>query len=284
MSSGGNLSGLRDEYSGVMMRALATVAVVMLVAGCTQASTDRTAVSTTSSTTTPSTTVALAPTTTVETAGDPSLAGVSGVTRITDGLDELGVAWRLVDPEGNYIGPVDVNGAPLLLEPIGGYGDFSWMTPEDRFNMDPDSRQGLILACVGDLDARFAQLIEATGSFDWSRLGGQLSQVGMAAYVACDAGLHVPRLVQSEWTSAMWKKAYDYTMAVEDCMEVEAGIDLGSRVTRGEYEAGAELLPAGGAYWSLDDATVQRLNQVCPWSPVGGFGAWNPGDPIVPEP
>jgi hypothetical protein len=259
------------------------IVVVLAVAGCAATTSPSSSVAQPDSTTVTSVSTAVV-STTVETAGDPSLAGVVGVTRITDGLDELAVEWGLVDPGGSYIGPVDVNGDPLLLEPIGGYGDFSWMTPEDRFNMDPDSRQGLILACVGDLDARFAQLIEATGSFDWSRLGGQLSQVGMAAYVACDAGLHVPRLVQSEWTSAMWQKAYDYTMAVEDCMEVEAGIDLGSRVTRGEYEAGVEILPAGSAYWSLDDATVQRLNQVCPWSPVGGFGAWDPGDPILPEP
>ncbi len=156
--------------------------------------------------------------------GDPSLAGVQGVTRVVDELDVLEARWGLLSPTGEYIGPIDLTGDPLLFQPIGGYGDFSWMAPQDRFDMDPALRQELVLGCVADTDPRFAQLIEDTGQFLWGDLAGQLSEAGMATYIACDAGLHVPRLSQQDWTPAMWQKAYDYAMATKACVDAETGI------------------------------------------------------------
>lgn len=77
------------------------------------------------------------------TTADGSLAGVQGVVRITTGLDDLAHDWGLTDPEGNYIGPVDENGSILLLKPIEGYGDFSGLTNQQRFDLDPTSIQRL---------------------------------------------------------------------------------------------------------------------------------------------
>lgn len=267
-------------------RAVLVLALAMVVAGCTSTQ-DRAGVSMTVSTAATSTAV---PTTTTETVttptvvGDPSLAGVQGVVRITEGLDDLKEEWGLLDPEGNYIGPIDVDGDPLLFEPIEGYADFSAMAAQERFDMDLAVRIELVYQCLSDVDPRFAQFIADTGGFNWGNLPGQLSQAGMATYIACEAGLHLPRLRQQDWTRAMWQKSYDYAMAAEDCIEQEAGIDLGRRLTLDEYVAGAELLPPDNAYASLDTASLKRLNQVCPFRPVGGYGAWEPGSPIAPAP
>ncbi|GBE22949.1 MAG TPA: hypothetical protein ENH00_01100 [Actinobacteria bacterium] len=263
-------------------RVAGLVVFVLVTAGCASAGGGVGEVSSTPASTGLPTTIRVATTSTVP--GDPSLAGVHGVVRITRGVAELEEEWGLLDPEGAYIGPVDVNGKPLLLEPIEGYGDFSDMTLQERFDMDPKVRQRLVLRCVSDVDPRFAQLIADTGDFNWGNLPGRLSQVGMAVYIACDEGLHLPSLRQKDWTPAMWQKAYEYALADLDCIERQTGIDLGPRLTLDEFIAGVELLPPDSPYWKLDTATVRRLDQVCPWGPVGGFGAWDPGDPITPAP
>ena len=216
------------------------------------------------------------------TTADGSLAGVQGVVRITTGLDDLAHDWGLTDPEGNYIGPVDENGSILLLKPIEGYGDFSGLTNQQRFDLDPTTIQRLTYRCVSDTDPRFAKLITDTADFNWYQLPGRLSQVGMAVYIACQQGLHLPRLRQGDWTPDMWAEVYTYRMAWIDCIEREAHIDWGPRITLDQLieQAGSADLPAGHPYTNLDNATLHRLDVACPAGPPGGFGAWNPGDGV----
>ncbi len=163
-----------------------------------------------------------------------------------------------------------------------GYGDFSGLTTQQRFDLDPTTIQRLTYRCVSDADPRFAKLITDTADFNWYQLPGQLSQVGMAVYIACQQGLHIPRLRQDDWTPDMWAEAYAYRMAWIDCIEREAHIDWGPRITLGQLieQAGSVDLPAGHPYTSLDNATLHRLDVACPAGPPGGFGAWNPGDGV----
>jgi hypothetical protein len=178
-----------------------------------------------------------------------------------------------------------VNGDPLLLEPIGGYGDFSWMTQEDRFNMDVRIVDDLVLECVSDTDSRFADLIARTGRFSWGDLSGQLGQVAFAVFFACRKGLRLPPFIESDRTPAMWAEMYAYFLAWWDCVEQDAGMDFGPVGDLEEYAAtNGDIVPQDSPYWSLDNATLQHLYQVCAPSPVGGFGAWDPGDPVLPEP
>jgi len=268
-----------------MRAVLAAVVVTLLAAACAigQGSMDES--TTTSATTVVSTTsgpVETSTSTATTIAGDPSLAGVQGVVRITEGPDTLAHDWGLTDPKGNYIGPVDTDGKPLLLKPIEGYGDFSGLTTQQRFDLDPTTIQRLTYRCVSDADPRFTKLITDTANFNWYQLPGRLAQVGMAVYIACQQGLHLPRLRQEDWTPDMWAEAYAYRMAWIDCIEREAHIDWGPRITLDQLieQAGSVDLPAGHPYAGLGNATLQRLDTACPARPPGGFGVWNPGDAV----
>ncbi len=234
----------------------------------------------TAPTTAPST---VPPTAPPSTPPEDTFAGVSGLTRVTAAVEQLAAAYGLFDPiTGEYFGPVDPDGQILWFEPITGYADFSDYTIEDRWNLDIAVVNDLIFQCLSDLDPRFADLIATTGDFNWSAFGGQLEQVAFAAYIACDLGLRLPRLTQAEWTDAMWEEAYAYHQAWIDCVEREADIDWGPRIDYDTWRSqGASYdFPPGHPYTTLDTATLQHLNTACPDSPPGGYGAWDPGDPV----
>ena len=218
------------------------------------------------------------------TAPSSSLAGVQNVTRIRNGLSDLAHDWGLIDPEGSYIGPVDESGGILLVEPVEGYGDFSGLTIQQRFDLDATTVQELTYECVSDIDSRFAQVITDTGDFNWYQLPGQLAQVGMAVYIACQQGLQLPPLAVADYTPQMWAELYAHRMAWVDCIEREAHIDWGPRVTLDQLisQGGAVEFSPGHPYTTLDNAMLHRLDVACPSRPPGGFGAWDPGDPIAP--
>ncbi len=94
----------------------------------------------------------------------------------------------------------------------------------------PTTVQELTYECVSDIDSRFAQVITDTGDFNWYQLPGQLAQVGMAVYIACQQGLQLPPLAVADYTPQMWAELYAHRMAWTDCIEREAHIDWGPRV------------------------------------------------------
>ncbi len=213
---------------------------------------------------------------------DPALAGVAGIRRLAGDLEVAAAERNLLDPEGHYMGPTDPDGGILLLEPIEGYGDFSDWTIQQRWDADRRDIDDLIFRCLSDLDPRFADHVEQTGEFNWSAFPGQLEQVAFAAYLACTEGLHLPRLTRDEWTDAMWEEAYAYHMAWIDCLERETGINSGPRIDYDTWrrQGTAYDLPPDHPFNTLDAATLQRLERICPASPPGGYANWNPGDPV----
>ncbi len=261
------------------------LALVVLVAACTAPKADPAASASTGTTVASPPPAPVSPTSTSTSRPaieDPALADVDGLVRLTGNLEAAAKERNLYDPEGSYIGPVDPDGEILLLEPITGYADFSDWTIQDRWDADLQLVDDLIFRCLSDLDPRFADLIETTGGFNWSAFGGQLEQVAFAAYLACQEGLHLPRLTQAEWTDAMWEEAYAYHQAWIDCIEREAGIDWGPRIDYDTWRSqnAAYDFPPGHPFTTLDTATLKHLDQACPASPPGGYAAWNPGDPV----
>ncbi len=86
------------------------------------------------------------------TAPSRPLAGVQNVTRIRNGLSDLAHDWGLIDPEGSY-STSGRSGGIRLVEPVEGYGDFSGLTIQQRFDLDATTVQELTYERVSDTDS-----------------------------------------------------------------------------------------------------------------------------------
>jgi hypothetical protein len=82
----------------------------------------------------------------------------------------------------------------------------------------------------------------------------------------------------------MWEELYAYQLAWQDCA-TQYGMSYE------KYPTLEEFISLEGTFSHDDfplriasDTNFEELYAACPPSPVGGFGAWNPGDPIQPAP
>ncbi|GBE21821.1 hypothetical protein BMS3Bbin01_01173 [bacterium BMS3Bbin01] len=250
------------------VRATVVVAVVaVLAAGCSAAGTSQ-----------PTMTAGVSPTTTGSTTAVASTTTSSGVAEgLTPGLDPMALAkqYSLVSPDGEYVGPVDANGDPLLFEPITGYGDFSGL---DRFDVDTYEVTGLIVECVRDQG--FAVTLDPDGGIGYASVPPEQNQLADAAYYACKAGLHVPK--PEPLTMEQLEKMYAYVVALVGCLESQ-GYSVADPPSLDAYiDSRGDWNPYTGLSVGLD--VWVPLNRACPQNPVGGFTAWAPGDPILSMP
>jgi len=246
--------------------AVLELAVLMVAAGCSAA------------TTPPNESSSPLPTKSVATSSTSSTVVVSGGLVPAEDPWALAEEYHLVSPDGEYVGPIDTNGDPLLLEPIEGYRDFSSVDP---FEIDAYEVNRLWAGCVNDHGFP-AQLKPDGLTIDYTGVTDEQQQIAQAVSIACFNGLRLPNTWPPQYTNQQWEKLYSYELALADCVRgqgydvtdppsVDVFID-----TTGMWSPYDEL--------SLMGAVQTQLKQACPPSPVGGFAAWDPGDPILPEP
>ena len=254
------------------MRLIATAVVAMLgVAGCSAATSSQAVTSAGVPTTVvSSTTVPVSDTTTASSRGAP--AGLTPAADPWARAEQL----SLVSPDGQYVGPVDSNGEPLLFEPITGYGNFSG---QDRFDVDSYQVVQLLAECVADHGFPLTVTGDGTG-LTFQAVPPDQNQLAQAVLFACKAGLRLEKPAPP--TVDQLEEAYAYMVAVAHCLE-EEGYSVTDPPSVGVY------IDSQG-YWNPYDDLVaglqewSRLNQKCPQNPVGGYGAWDPGDPVRPVP
>lgn len=194
------------------------------------------------------------------------------------------VAWAtdygLLNPDG-YFGPVDEDGVPFRLDPIGGYADFSSLTPQEVFDLDLVELSALLQVCVLDQNPDFAVAVDGQGTFQLTRLSPALRDKGFATYIACREGLQLP--AASPWTDEQWSEAYAYLMAQLDCEE-SYGADWGERISIDDWKAKDASWEYTFDPYATLAVPLADLQRDCPSNPLGGFGTWDPGDPITPLP
>jgi len=214
--------------------------------------------------------------TTTTVAGSTTTVGVMGGLVPASDPWVLAEEYHLISPDGEYFGPVGSDGEPLLFGPIEGYGDFSKI---DRFDVDNYEVVRLLARCVRDRGFPVSLTQDGPG-LSYESVPPEQNQLAYAVEVACKAGLHVrsPEPVSVE----QLEKGYAYEVALAACLE-----DQGYSVS--DPPSLDSFIDSQG-YWNpYFDLSVPLsdwvpLNRVCPQNPVGGFGAWNPGDPILPMP
>ena len=248
--------------------AVAAVAVGLLVAGCSAGgvpATQQTGTSTAS----------------VGTSTAVSATVSSGASGVSDGLVPAKDPWALateyglVSPDGEYVGPTDENGDPLLFEPIEGYGDFSDV---DRFDVDTYETTRLVVACVNDHG--FAVTLDPDGGVGFGSVASEQNQLAFAVVLACEHGLDIRG--PAPLSTVQLEKMYAYMVALAGCLEAQ-GYSVADPPSLDAYmDSQGNWNPYDGLSVGLDDWVA--LNRACPQNPVGGYGAWEPGAPIAPMP
>ncbi len=206
----------------------------------------------------------------------PATSTPGGLVRITTDVMERARRYELIAPGGEYVGPVDGNGDPLIFEPITGYGDFS---DADLFEVDPTEIVALQARCLQDQG--FPVRLDPSGSgFDFTAVPPEQNQLAFAASIACKEGLHLP--APTPPNTDQRREQLAYLTLVGECLR-EHGFDVADPPSLDEF---IELDGAWSPYGSLpplDPAAFEELDRACPQWPVGGYGAWDPGDPLRPR-
>ena len=204
-------------------------------------------------------------------------ATTSRLVRVTGDVLERARQYGLVAPTGEYVGPVDHDGNPLIFEPIDGYGDFS---NTDLFEVDPTEIVSAQARCVQDQG--FPVEVDASESgFSFERVPPEQNQIAFAVAIACKEGLNLPP--PSTPTVAQREEQLAYLTLVVSCLR-ELGFAVEDPPSLDEF---IELDGAWSPYDALPPlgpAEFDRVDRSCPQWPPGGYGAWEPGDPLRPRP
>ncbi len=181
--------------------------------------------------------------------------------------------YGLYAPDGTYVGPVNEDGMPLVFEPVEGFGDFS---DTDYFLVDWQQVNAATVTCVRHFGFPLKLHADGLGA-DWSQIPPEQNQLAQAVYWACYAGLAVPNPVP--FNDEQWAEIYAYELALADCLRargyaVPEAPSLDRFVeTEGRIWGVYIQITAYGPEWD-------ELVRACPPAPPGGYGAWDPGDPV----
>jgi hypothetical protein len=168
-------------------------------------------------------------------------------------------------------------------EPVTGYGDFSDVDP---FELDTHAVTLAIGRCVAD--GGFDVTVEAPGnSLAFHDDDATRNHAAQARQEACVEALQLPE--PKPPTEEQHLVSFAYQLAVHACL-VDLGYDLPAAPSepwpyspRGEPEPDAwmpysDLLDRYPEVLRADTWDVVQM--ACPQGPIGGFGAWSPGDPV----
>ncbi len=114
----------------------------------------------------------------------------------------------MVSPDGEYVGPVDSDGDPLIFEPVTGYGDFSG---QDRFEVDNYQSVRLLARCVAD-HGFFLTPTEDGAGLLFQAVPPEQNQLAQAVLTACREGLRLEKPVPP--TVEQLEEIHAYLIAV----------------------------------------------------------------------
>lgn len=186
-----------------------------------------------------------------------------------DRARELG----LIAPDGTYQGPTGSDGEPLLVDAISGYGDFS---DQDRFLIDWVLVNSRVVDCMNDHGFAVTLHPDGLGS-NWAAIPPEQNQLAQAVNYACRDGLRIPS--REPFSRSQWEELFAYQLGLADCIDRQ-GYDTTDPPT---IEA---FIESEGAIWDayigvqVQGTAWDQLVRACPPAPPGGFGAWDPGDPV----
>jgi hypothetical protein len=255
-------------------RVVATICIVLLVGACSGGGPVETTVAPTVPVT-PTTSSTVSESTLVSSVTSSSSALVpAGLVQITEDVESWAREYGVVAPDGEYVGPVDLQGRPLLFEPITGYGDFS---DYDGFESGARPINDAIFQCMRDQAMPVHQ--DNLGGVDFTRVPDEQNHIALAVLLACKKGLNQPP--PKPLTVDQLAEAYAYRLALADCVR-DQGYDV-------EDPPSLDKFTEDEGMWSPyppfmeGPLAIGSLERTCPQSPPGGYGSWDPGDPIVPR-
>jgi len=161
------------------------------------------------------------------------------------------------------------------IGPIAGYGDFS---DQEYFVIDWFLVTRLEVQCLQDQGFP-VMLIPPGDGISFQSVPQSQNELAVQYFEACRAGLGIPDYEPA--SPEQIEMVYWYYIALRDCL-IDEGYTVSeppSLDTFVESWASGPWSPyenvSPGAGWDA-------IQMKCPQSPPGGFGAWQPGDPIVP--
>lgn len=209
------------------------------------------------------------------TSSTSSLPVPSGLVLITENVDSRAREFGLVSPGGEYVGPVDTDGNPLLFEPIAGFGDFS---DYDPFEEGDRPVNDAVFACVRAQGFPVQQT--GSGGVDFSGVTEEQNQIAFAVLIACKVGLNEPP--PEPLNVEQLTEVYAYRLELADCVSGR-GYDVGDPPSLDRFLEGGGVWSPYPSFSGEGPAAIASLERACPQSPPGGYGSWDPGDPVVPE-
>ncbi|MEX2624335.1 MAG: hypothetical protein WD651_11460 [Acidimicrobiia bacterium] len=180
-------------------------------------------------------------------------------------------------PTGADTGPT-TSSTSTTMAPITGYGDFS---KEPYFEIDWFYVSELVVRCMNDRGLP-ATLTPDGAGISAANIPPDQNQVGYETMNACMEGLNVPPYEPP--TEDQIALTYYYNLALIECLEHE-GYQLPDPPS---LEVVIETWTTGVWHPYTDVDTLgpegAAIEAICPQAPVGGYGAWEPGDPVKPRP
>jgi len=169
---------------------------------------------------------------------------------------------------------------PITLSAEGqyeGYGDFSDVPYSD---IDWYEVTALEVRCAND-NGIPVRLIPPGDGFSFGEVPPEQSAVAMEVVEACEKALKLPAYEPAG--RAELEEIYAYMVALASCLETQ-----GHSVSD---PPSVEVFVDSHGSWNpydyvphADIKELDRLQQACPQQPTGGYGAWEPGDPVTPGP
>jgi len=149
-----------------------------------------------------------------------------------------------------------------------GYGDFSDVP---YFDIDWYEVTRLEVQCAND-NGMAVRLLSSGDGWTVSEIQYELQAAAISVVDSCQKALHLPKYKSP--TRPQLEELYAYNVAVLQCLESQ-GYSLP------DPPSVEVFVESKGAWNPYHDVPIGNL-AVCPQQPVGGFGAWDPGDPIKP--
>lgn len=212
----------------------------------------------------------------VDHSGDDS-STVEPPSAVSDGAPPAAV-----DPGGEPASPTSMAtpsttvGSTVTSAVIADYGDFSGVS---HFEADWVEVFERVQACVED-QGFDVELAAGGDGILYTSLPEEQRNRAAAAAEACMEAMSVPEY--EPLTEEQILEVHAYWLAVAECLEAE-GVEVSPAPSP---EVFIEEWATGpwSPYQDVPPASESELRRQCPEAPVGGYGAWEPGDPVRPAP
>lgn len=160
--------------------------------------------------------------------------------------------------------------------PITGYGNWS---DSDYYSVDWRLAFNQVAECLQDQGFP-VEFDEDTGGIMFGLVPTEQNIEAQRTEERCVRGLELPEF---RWPDeGELRVIFEYQLALAECLRL-MGVDTSEPPT---FDLWTETYQSGPwmAYEAVGQAQMdlRQLERQCPQTPVGGFGAWKPGQPVQP--